>query len=61
MNKKQEYIESALNKYFERMEGETVLHVGEFLIDGEWYFPKYGCDSIQMFMDEIRETKSDWK
>jgi hypothetical protein len=27
-----------------------------YLIDGEWYHPLWGCDTMQTIIDEIRAT-----
>lgn len=32
-------------------------HAGaEFIVDGQWYAPKWGCDSLQYAIDAIREN-----
>ena len=43
-------IMKSLYKYFEKVDKNDV---GEFLINEEWYFTIYGCDSLQTFIDDI--------
>ena len=45
---------------FEQTEGESAIREcdGAQLIDGKWYMPLYGCDTIQHFLDSVRAAQS---
>ena len=50
-------LDAALKEYFievELVEPDDVGFNGQFLVDGVWYTGKYGCDSLQMFIDKVK-------
>lgn len=54
MNKNE--IEKLIMKNFELIvKGEDTGCEGSQLIDGKWYMPLWGCDTIQNILDEIEE------
>ena len=40
-----------LNDFF--VEVEPNNKAGEFIVDGQWYAPKFGCDTLDMVVDEV--------
>jgi len=52
-------ISVALDEAFELVEKGDTGFAGQFIIDGKWYFPKFGCDSLQKFIDTLRETSNE--
>ena len=53
MNREQ--IKKQLLKFFRKLELpiEPNTHQDAVLIDGEWYAPDFGCDTLQWFLDEF--------
>jgi len=50
------YLESAYMLLGE--DGERVQ--GSQLVDGQWYAPRWGCDSLQHFIDDIKDSLIEW-
>ncbi len=42
-----------LNNFFIFVPKEEVGDKQAFLIEGKWYVPRYGCDTIEMLLDEL--------
>jgi len=52
-----ELLDVVFKEYFseiELIEPDDVGFAGQFFVDGVWYSGKYGCDSLQMFIDKLR-------
>ena len=38
---------------WERYKGKPGLHHAGQMVRGKWYMPKYGCDSLEMLLNEL--------
>lgn len=59
MNKNKEWEKNRrklLNDYFVDVEPDN--EAGEFIVDGVWYAPKFGCDTLDMVLDEVEYINS---
>ncbi len=46
-----------LETYFEKVGKGDLKGIFAFIYNGEWYVPKYGCDTLQMILeDELLEN-----
>jgi len=52
-------ISAAFDEAFELVKKGEGGFAGHFLVDGKWYFAKYGCDSLQRFIDTLREASNE--
>jgi len=59
MAKKLLLLSTAFDETFELVDKRHTGFAGQFLVDGKWYFPKFGCDSLQRFMDILRESSQE--
>lgn len=54
-------LKEIILKHYEKIVNAEVPYAdGAMLFDGEWYFPRFGCDTLQNLADDlaIAETKS---
>jgi hypothetical protein len=40
------------------VETDDVEMLGSFVINGKWYAPKYGCDTMNLLIEELESDKS---
>jgi hypothetical protein len=47
-------MKSILDYYMEVTDTKDIKSAdGAQLINGKWYIPQFGCDTIQLFMDDL--------
>ncbi len=44
-------VNTAIETAFEKVANATD---GSQIINGEWYIPKFGCDTMQVFIDSLK-------
>lgn len=45
-------MKSLLNKSFIKCDGS---HAEDQIVNGQWWHPKFGCDSLQHLLDDIAD------
>ena len=54
---KKELTEYILKEYFEKVGKGNLKGIFAFIYNSEWYVPRYGCDTLQMILeDELLEN-----
>lgn len=54
MKNNREKIIEIFNKYFLKIDpSEMENYADYFIVDGEWYNPIYGCDTLAHFIDDL--------